>query len=241
MKRLSTAIYLPQQGGVFRTLPDGTCLTPPDPADIKPPGCATFPIKSNNYGALPTFFATDVEVDEYAWDYRFSSLGPGAQDPYFTDMWSLLSASHQSLISITGCYCIGEGIDRPGLTINRPAFPRVTPLSFFRVQDIDIDTDVNVRPNNTDDKIPGYCCTSDDQEGEKLKLSYEDGELVAYRQQKEDKEYRYYHDTANTDFRITKGFPRYCCVTDPCTGKTTYQLIHFPRWMAFRDPYGAGE
>jgi hypothetical protein len=232
MKRLFTAVYLPQQGGVYRTLPDGNCLELPDFPEITPPGCSSFPVHDNNYGALPTFFEQDVEVDAYAWDYRFSSLGPASQDPTFVNMWGLLSASHQNLIRITGCYCIGEGIDRPGLTINRPSFPSVAPLSFFRVQQIGGFASFTVRDRNPDDVAPGYCCTSDDDEPEQIKMSYEDGQLVAYRIRKDDKEQRYITTDVHSDFRAEFGFPRWCCLEDPCTpGKHVYRWLHFPRWL----------
>lgn len=232
MKRLFSAYYLPQQGAVYRTLPNGDCLPLPVFDDITPPGCSSFPVTDNNYGALPTAFASDVEVDEYDWDYRFSSLGPESEDPTFTDLWGLLSSGHQALIRITGCYCIGEGVERPGLTINRPSFPAVNPLSFFHVQQAGGPASFSVRSNNPDDVMPGYCCTEDDDEPEQIALSYENGELVAYRKRKDDKEYRYLTTDIHSDFRAQFGFPRWCCVEDPCQpGKHVYRWLHFPRWL----------
>ena len=224
------------QGGVYRSLPDGVCLAAPVLVEITPPGCATFPVHDNNFGALPTAFALDAETDANPWDYLFGAVSV-SPDPVFTDLWAALGGVHQALIAITGCYCIGDGIARPGLTINRPAFPRVTPLPFFWIsQSASAPANISVRTYNATDKLPPNCCTA---AGEGLAMEYSGGELQATLSQKEDLEYRYRSTDVHSDFRQELGFPRWCCLGDDCgMNNDVRRYLHFPRWLnSLRDPY----
>ena len=43
----------------------------------------------------------------------------------------MLDDTHKDLVYVHDCYCLGDGISRPTLTIGRPAFPSVVPVPFF--------------------------------------------------------------------------------------------------------------
>lgn len=134
MRRLfqSEASYV--QGAVFRDFgsPSFACLAAPAPPEVSQPGCSSFPVTDNNFGALPSAYAKDAVIDEYGYDERWASV-TGPLDPEYANLWAQLSAPHQGDVLQNGCFCIGEGVNRPTLGLGAPRFPRISPLAFFWV------------------------------------------------------------------------------------------------------------
>lgn len=247
MNRLYTDIAKPGQGAVFRTLPGGVCYPPPVPVVITAPGCRMWPIADNNFGALPTVFAPDVEIDTHAFDNRFSSLSGITPDPVFTDLWAHLSPDSQTDVfyDADGCYCPGVGVTRPGLLIGRPRFPIVNPLPFFGMVSAVTTVTAAVNRDNAEDKRYGNCCPTEDADPEEIEMQVVDGKikLVHIARQEVPKLYR--TSDAHKYFLAQFGFPKYCCLPDPCDiGEDTAQFVqrwlHFPGWMSLdRDPYSS--
>jgi len=256
MKRIHTSYLNPGEGAVYRDLSGcygassseecGECLGSEVVAVISPPGCATFPVTDNSYGRLPTAFAGDFEIDTYGFDDRFADIvnpftppDPDCPDPpeylAYPDLWNLLGsvAGLQAAVLQDSCYCPGDGIDRPTLTIGRPSFPRVAPLPFFAFPTVRT-TRLTVRRDNPDgEPLPGECCPEGGIDG--IEAEIVGGELrLQRRERKKDYEYKYRADDTNAGFQLKAGYPRNCCVKNPCapSGTEEYEMrsMHFPRW-----------
>jgi hypothetical protein len=186
---------------------------------ISPPGCSTFPTTDNNYGKLPQSFALDVEIDEFGYDSRFSSLSSlSPVDPGdYVNLWGSLSVSHQDDILVESCYCPGEGVTKPNLTIGQPRFPAITPLPFFWIPNFvipDFDfTQLTVRTFNPDDPLPENCCTDEEPH---IILEIVDGEIQATRREKPKLERIYRTDDVHPTFQAQAGYPRWCCIENDC-------------------------
>ena len=133
MKRIFETTGSPEQGAVYRDLATTDCLSfdPLDP--VTPPGCFSFITTDNTWGALPTRYAGNTDIDPFAYNNKFTSHLDIAPDSAFTDLWGNYPANLQTDIRIIGCYCPGEGVNRDVLTQGRPRFPAVDPLPFFWV------------------------------------------------------------------------------------------------------------
>jgi len=221
MNRLFSARVYPRQGAVYRDLTDPykICFTAPDLTPIPGVGCSTFPVTSNNYGALPQLFPLDEEIDEFGYDDRFSSLSGTGGDPDFTNMWWMLGAAHRTDIfaEVEGCFCPGVGIDRYSLTIGSPKFPQVSTLPFVRVIQAGGGGGGigNFRENNAVDKTPGNCCPGAG-EPEEIKIEVVGGELRLVRKEKQETPEKYRTTDVSDEFLAQYGFPRWCCLDDPC-------------------------
>lgn len=255
MKRLYTATSGPAEGAVYRNLSGcgssssgcGECLGSETVVVVSGPGCSTFPVTDNNYGALPTYFAADVEIAPTDYDARFTSLtsstSSGEECPTppvslaYPDLWTRIGefgGSFQADVLQAGCFCLGQGINQPGLTIGSPQFPRVTPLPFFTIPSFGMfNTKIrNYNPDGT--PVKGDCCPTASTEPEYIEASIVDNEIRLTRHAKPDLKEMYRADDTNTSFQLVAGYPRWCCMKDPCasSGEDKYVLrdLHFPRW-----------
>ena len=258
MKRLHTSTGAPAEGAVYRNLSGcgssssgcGDCLGSETVVVITGPGCSTFPVTDNNYGALPTFFANDVEIAPTDYDDRFTSLTPSASSeeecptppvplPY-PDLWTQIGSigsAFQEDVLQAGCFCLGQGITQPGITIGRPQFPRVATLPFFTIPSFGrfAPAPTRVRNYNPDGSpVKADCCPTEDTEPEYIEASIVDGEIQLTRHAKPDLEERYRADDTHTSFQLMAGYPRWCCMRDPCASseedKFVLRDLHFPRW-----------
>ena len=272
MKRLYTSISGPGEGAVYRNLACessssgcGECLGSATVAVITGPGCSTFPVTDNNYGALPTYFAADVEIATVLYDDRFTALTPSSSavdcpvppvSIAYPDLWTQIGAlggTFQADVLQAGCFCQGQGITQPGLTIGAPQFPAVTTLPFFTIPSFGR-FNTRVRSYNPDgEPVKADCCPQATTEPEYIEAEIVAGEIHLTRHAKPDLEQRYRADDTNTAFQLVAGYPRWCCMRDPCasSGEDKFVLrdLHFPRWPGpnsltgmrpARDPYASG-
>jgi hypothetical protein len=230
--------------------PCGTCIDTYVVGTISPPGCATFRVTDNEFGRLPTSYAGDVHTDPYGYDDRFEDLAAPfpAPDPTcptppsildYPDLWTRvgdISAALQDDILQDDCYCLGEGIDRNTLAIGRPQFPRVTPVPFFAFPNVST-TSINVREFNPDGPpLAGDCCPADDDVGDHIIAEIVDNEIQLTRNKKlTDFPELYRVDDTDPSFQVVAGYPRNCCMVDPCTesGNVATALIHTPDFTPF--------
>jgi hypothetical protein len=259
MKRLHTELSMPGEGAVYRhldtcasfypagsTVDCGECIDTLPVAVISPPGCSSFPVTDNNYGALPTYFAGDVDIDSYGYDSRFEavpfpfpSTSPICPVPeslmVYVDLWTLLGqgpAGLQADVLEEGCFCMGEGIDRPTLTIGKPRFPEVEPLPYF-VFPIYRSTTISARRFNPDGPpVEGDCCPTSEDTPEHIEAEIVDGELRLRRRAKTPTKDIYRASDVDTSFQLRSGYPRKCCFKDDCgeDGQFVYKYLHFPQW-----------
>lgn len=267
MKRIYTSYTDPGEGAVFREL--AACFLDPaeeasssseglscaecidtDPVGIiTGVGCSSFPVSDNNYGALPTFFAGDVDIDTYGYDSRFEDIStpypssdPTCPTPFslvaYPDLWSQLEgvSGLQEEVLEDNCYCPGSGIRRPTITIGKPNFPRVNPLPYFAFPNVST-TAIRAREINLDGPyIPGECCPGPSSEPDHIHAEIVNGELRLQRKKrKTDLDRVYRADDTDESFQLKAGFPKDCCMKDDCApegGPETYVLrnLHFPRW-----------
>jgi len=242
MKRLFTSLGTPKEGAVSRDFATGLCLDITPVSVIEPPGCSSFPSHVNDFGTLPTSFAADVEVDTFGFDNRYSGLELTPPDPTFTDLWSKISAVLQASVYVPTCYCPGQGIDKPSLTIGSPKFPAVPILPFFWIPRITGGGGgggapaLTVRQVNPDGApLPGGCCP-DPNTFEYIEMTIAGNEIQVQAHRKEDLDVMYRTTDASTAFQNKAGFPKYCCLANPCA--TTIpeapshvkRLMHFQRW-----------
>jgi hypothetical protein len=260
MKRLYQSTE-PAEGSVYRNLtcelpessssgaPDEVgcleCLGNPIVGVISPPGCSSFPTTDNDYGSIPTTFASDVEIDPDPFDPLFGSLSSEIPDPTFTDLWGKLGPGHQSTVLVPDCYCPGEGIEKPALTIGRPAFPVVRPLPFFWIPaGSPVSSAITVREQNPASSLPADCCDTGEERIEAVIT--QDGELQLTPFLKPDLPREYRASDIHTTFQLKAGYPRYCCIEDDCGESSgdpnfTLRYLHFPRWPGpdTHDPYNS--
>jgi hypothetical protein len=236
---------------------------------ITGPGCVTFPVTDNDFGALPTAFGPDVDIDPFDFDSRFNFLEDidfDTVDKNFVDLWRRLPNALQTDVYTLDCYCPGDGIDRPSLTVGPPKFPSVVPLPFFWIPPI-VPFGFDVREINPDGpKTPYNCCPGEgggfDAEGnpvpfkEFIKAEFKGNELQLTRTAQEDPEHVYRSYFMGKDispaYLAQAGFPRYCCVRDICDengelieegpsaslGKYNQHWLHYPNWLNdIRNPY----
>lgn len=277
MKRLFTS-EVPVDGGVYRPVGEvcaesesesefcKACLGRDTVGLITAPGCDRstwdpeqeawqhnpFPTRDNEYGALPTAFAGDTDIDTYGFDSRFEGISPHPTDPIcpdpppvlaYPDLWSLLSPSHQVDVLEGDCYCLGVGPERPLLSLGRPQFPTLPLVPFFTFPSFNV-SGMTVREVNVDGtSVKGDCCPDEDDDVEYIHAEIVNGELRLTRHKKEDDGRRVYRaDDTNTAFQVVAGFPKECCLLDDCGGNsnsssgievgTEYVMrdLHFPRW-----------
>lgn len=247
MKRLHSTTVA-EQGAVYRYLtgPAATdCFPPPALLEVTPPGCASWPVNDNGYAQLPTTFAPDVEIDDYPYDPRFSSLASVPEDATFVDLWNELAAPirYDVFLAADGCYCPGDGVDRPGLTIGRPQFPNVTLLPFFRFLTASGVTSAAISSNNPVDKRQGNCCAKATDESEDIVATVINGKIRLSRRELQETPKMYRTTDANEHFLSQFGFPRFCCLPDPCDltnpqAEYVQRWIHFPGWLSLvNNPY----
>jgi hypothetical protein len=260
MKRIHTSYFGPGEGAVYRELagcseegssselPCAACIDNGPVGVISGPGCSSFPTTDNNYGALPTTFAGDVDIDTYGYDSRFedillpySSTSPVCPLPKpllaYPDLWTQLEgvSGLQEDVLDASCYCPGSGIDRPTLSMGSPRFPRVSPLPFFAFPNVRTSS-LRTREINPDGPyIPGECCPGPSSEPDHIYAEIVDGELRLQRKKKRtDLEHMYRADDTHESFQLVAGFPRECCMLDPCSPSSNPEYVlrdmHFPRW-----------
>jgi hypothetical protein len=255
MRRLYTSYSEPGQGAVYREIADcpdgaacGVCINDAPVGIISGIGCTPdFPVKDNEYGKLPTTFPADVEIDPEPFDVRLSLLDGISYDNGYPDMWGLLEPlpALQDTVLEEDCYCAGDGIDKPGLTTGRPAFPIVAPLNFFWFPALDIPDALTVREINPDTTLPGDCCPTDLTDYIRAEIIGNEIQLEHVKKGDYEEIYR----TGDTDvtFQARAGFPKWCCVENECKTSAGEGLddpehvlkwLHFPRWPSIaRDPY----
>ena len=227
--------------------PCGTCIDTSVVGIISPPGCETWPVKDNEYGRLPTSYAGDVYIDPYGYDDRFESLDPPypASDPTcptppttldYPDLWTRLgdiSSALQDDVLQDSCYCLGEGVDRNIMAMGRPQFPRVTPLPFFAFPNVvTTGTLITIREFNPDGPpLAGDCCPRSDDVGDHIIGEIVDNEIQLTRNKKiTDFPELYRVDDTDPSFQVVAGYPRNCCMVDPCaeSGNVASAIIHTP-------------
>jgi len=139
MKRLWSTATEVGQGAVYRTFAGGApCFPSPTLLAVSPPNCDLWePLADNQFAHLPQAFAPDVEIDTYPYDDRFIALAVIPPNTVFVNLWTYLDGPWQYdvFLAASFCYCPGEGVTRPGLTIGRPRFPNVSLLNFFAFSD----------------------------------------------------------------------------------------------------------
>lgn len=275
MKRIHTAYYGPGEGAVYRELLGcsgssssgcGECLDTEAVGVITQPGCSAWPVVDNNYGALPTAFAGDVEIDTYGYESRFMDLvdpyapPPGTECPdppemsSYPNLWKLVQDVSPDLadkVLSRNCYCTGAGIDQPTLSIGRPQFPHVSTLPFFSFPGYR-STSIRVRKYNPDGPpLPGTCCPQSDDEQEHILAEFVGDELRLTRREKPVPEQQYRADDTHHSFQLVGGYPRWCCLKNDCASATSggpddyvERYLHFPQWPGPnsvtpkpRDPY----
>jgi hypothetical protein len=133
MKRLFSTQSLYKQGGVYRSFASSSfpCFSTPVRDEISQPGCSSFPITDNDFGALPTDFARDADTDTFGYDERWGPILGVSLDPSYRNLWAQLSAPHQADTLQDGCFCVGQGVVKPTLSLGAPRFPRINTLPFF--------------------------------------------------------------------------------------------------------------
>lgn len=267
MKRIYTSYVEPGEGAVYREL--AACF--PDPGQqessseesglacaecidngpvgvITGVGCISFPVTDNDYGALPTFFGGDVDVDTYGYDSRFEDLTSPypSSDPTcpipepildYPDLWSRFEgiSGLQEDVLEDRCYCPGEGVERPTISIGKPRFPRVAPLPYFAFPNA-VTSTMRTREKNLDGPyIPGECCPGTSSEPDHIFAEIVDGELRLQRKKRRtDLDRVYRADDTDESFQLVAGFPKDCCMKDPCEdpedNEWVLRNLHFPRW-----------
>ena len=291
MRRLFTSIGNPTAGAVYRDFsgcgegssgaPCGQCVDQDIVSVISGPGCTTFPVSDNEYGRLPTSFPGDIEIDTYGYEPLFEQLSIPfpATDPDcpntpqyldYPDLWSLIGDIDQALqddVLHDSCYCLGDGVDRQTLSFGRPQFPSVNTLPFFTFPNFSFSAStLTVRQFNPDGPpVTGDCCPGSEDFPEHIEAEVVGNELRLTRRKRADDDYKEIYRADDTDpaFQIVAGYPRNCCMTDPCpegsSGEESFvkRNLHFPRWpgpnsmvsnidydgasqyRTARDPYGA--
>jgi hypothetical protein len=262
MKRIYTSYFGAGEGAVYREL--AGCFEEEPSASSEPacaecidngpvgiitgPGCSSFPVTNNNYGALPTIFAGDVTIDTYGYDSRFeditspfSSTDPTCPTPPplldYPDLWTQLEgvSGLQEDVLDANCYCPGAGIDQPTLSIGNPRFPRVAPLPFFAFPNVRTSSLTTREINPDGPYIPGECCPGPSSAPDHIFAEIIDGELRLQRKKKRsDLDHIYRADDTHESLQLVAGFPRECCMTDPCSPSNNPEYVlrdlHFPRW-----------
>jgi len=291
MKRIYTSYVEPGEGAVYRDLagcfPEETssseseaecavCIGTGPVGVITGVGCSSFPVSDNNYGALPTFFGGDVDIDTYGYDSRFEEIqfpypssDPTCPTPQpileYPDLWTMLESASglQEDVLEARCYCPGEGVDRPTISIGKPRFPSISPLPYFAFPNVATST-IRVREKNLDGPfIPGECCPNASSEPDHIFAEIIDGELqLSRKKRKSDLDRIYRADDTDESFQLVAGFPKECCMKDDCSEEDNPEWVlrnlHFPRWPGPnsvtsnfdadyslitrepRDPYGDG-
>ena len=250
MKRLHSTTVA-EQGAVYRYLtgPAATdCFPPPALFHVTAPGCdcGPWPITDNQFADLPVAFPADVEIDNYPYDPRFSSLAGVAPDATFVNLYAQMAAPMQYdvMTPVRHCHCMDTPPNNhPGLVIGHPMFPSVTLLSFFRFLTASGVTSAAISSNNPVDKRQGNCCAKATDESEDIVATVVNGKIRLSRRELQETPKMYRTTDANEHFLSQFGFPRFCCLPDPCdrNGEAYIQRwLHFPGWLSLlRDPYTA--
>jgi len=245
MRRLFSSTGIPQQGAVPRNFAAPTvCLSTPLQSPVTPPGCGSWTVKDNNYGALPKSYPFSVSYG--APYYTFFGTVDFSTNVTWTSLWIQLDSTQRALVSEQGCYCGTDGGDVPTMTPGDPRPPQITPLPFFWMPPPDPSSfaDIMLPDNPVEESLPANCCPGAETEvphinvdvvdvdgAEKLKLT-----LVTRKQP----EFKFRSDYATANALLQNGFPKFCCGEDPCdTSKTINMFIEYPAWLTdVFDPYG---
>ena len=244
MRRLFSSTGLPSQGAVPRDFDDpDACLSVPLQPPVTPPGCSTWQVTDNSYGALPK--AYPLSVDRGGTYHTFFGSVTFTAGATWTNLWSQLSAAQRVAITETGCYCNNEGSALPTMTLGTPRPPQVTPLPFFWMPPPDPTSfaDIVLPENPVEESLPGNCCPGT---GEAPRIEVEvvevegDQKLQFKLITRRPQEFRFRGDDQSDLALLQNGFPRFCCGEDPCdASKTVNRFIEYKAWLQDDyNPYG---
>lgn len=243
MRRLFSSTGLPAQGAVPRDFASPTaCLSTPMQSPVTPPGCNSWTVTDNSYGALPKSYP--LSVDKGTPYYSFFATVTFAAGAAWTNMWSQLSLAQRTQITEAGCYCNTEGSSLPTMTIGTPRPPQVTPLPFFWMPPPDPSAfaDIVLPENPVDESISGCCPGTGEVPRIEVNVIEIDGDskLQFKLITRKPPEFVFRGDDQTSNALMQWGFPKFCCGADPCdASKTLFRFIEYPAWLQDTfDPYG---
>jgi hypothetical protein len=268
VKRLFRTEVFAGQGGVYREV--GTtndCIDSFVVDTLEPPTCEIYPSTAEHIGSLPDTFGSSDELDPVPWVFAWNDiyLGNFAFSRTYPNLWRRLTenpnpgapppapAATPDLIAhrvflldeyATDCYCVGEGIDFLRLRIGTPQFPNVETLPFFWIPFPEgfEPPILSVRESNPDGPpLTDTCCDNGEVPG--IMAEIVDGELQLQRREKPEQEFKFNKYDQHEAFQMVSGYPRWCCVEDPCVpGKYVMRFLHFPTWprLDTHDPLECG-
>jgi hypothetical protein len=223
--------------------------------EFPPPTCEVYPSTSEHIGSLPDSLGTSAELDPVDWVNAWDDiyLGNFAFDPNYPNLWRRLTENpnpgapppapdatpeliaHRDFLLdeyATDCYCAGDGIDFIRLRTGTPKFPNVETLPFFWIPGADAlqAPIISVREQNPDGPpLTDTCCNNGEVPG--INAEIIDGQLQLQRREKPEKTYKFNKHDQHEAFQNISGYPRWCCVEDPCVaGKYVMRYLHFPTW-----------
>ena len=256
MKRLFKTEEFAGQGGVYREV--GTtndCIDSFVVDELPPPDCEVYPSTAEHIGSLPDSFGSSADLDPVAWVEAWNDiyLGNFAFDPGYPNLWRRLTENpnpgapppaplatpeliaHRVFLLdeyATECYCAGDGIDFIRLRTGTPKFPNVETLPFFWIPGAEGNQApiLSVREQNPDGPpLTDTCCDNGEVPG--ISAEIIDGQLQMERREKPDPTYKYNKHDEHEAFQLISGYPKWCCVEDPCVpGKFVMRYLHFPLW-----------
>ena len=258
MNRLFTTTVYAGQGGVYRTLPEGDCLTVAPPFTYAPPDCEVYPSTAEHIGSLPDSFGGAIDLDASPWEEAWEDIliGGLVYDRTYPNLWRRLSdnpntggaatprlqALRQEILdNYTDCYCSGIGIDYPRLRLGVPTFPAIDTVPYFWFPTVDVAPPLLASVRTANPNGEKLACDASESPG--ITMEVVNGQLqVQYSPEEvprlDSGDRSASQSTGNT---IARGYPKWCYTDDPDNpGKHRLLYREFPTWdgAGGADPLG---